>query len=232
MNDTPEKFLFDLNDFSNEKPVNAEEEEKSFSEEELNSAREESFRLGVHDATQKIRNEHEERSIQTQENLTQQLVTLLEAEQRREIEKSLDTAKLVLSIVKKMMPGLSRKYGEDEIISLVRQSLSDRADEPRIVLSVHESMLETMRGKIDNITQSQAYQGSVVIIADDNLSVTDCRVEWADGGIEKDFDRLYASIDKAFQQVVGRLETPSSEPPVQTAETHNHDNETEMTKGE
>lgn len=209
MNDKPEKFMFDLNDFSNQKPVNAEDEEKSFSEDELNAAREESFKLGIHDATQKIRNEHEERTIQTLEALTQHLVTLLTAENRRETEKNLATARLTLSIVKKLMPGLAKKYSDDEIISLVRQSLNDRTDEPRLVVSVHDSMLDTLRDKIDTITASQAFQGQVVIIADEHLAQNNCRIEWADGGIEKDFNSLYAAIEKAFQSVLNRIDMPA-----------------------
>lgn len=215
MNDGPEKFMFDLNDFSSQTPVNAEdEEEKSFTEDELNAAREESFHMGVQDATQKIRTEHDERSIQTMEALAQHLITLLNAEQRRETEKNLNTVRLTLSIVKKLMPGLSRKYSEDEIISLVRQSLNDRADEPRIVVSVHDAMLETLREKIDDITAAQAFQGQVIIIADENLDTTDCRIEWADGGIEKDFDKIYASIDQAFQSVLNRIKMPAEQPPI------------------
>lgn len=227
MDNNKDKFLFHLNDFSDEKPVNAEEEEKTFSEDELNQAREESFKLGTQDATQKIRGEHEERLVQCTETLTQHLSELLGAEARRDIEKSVDTARLTLSIVKKMMPNLSSKFAEDEIIALVKQALSDRPDEPRLVVVVHDEMLEPLRQKIDDITNSQAFQGKVVIIADDTIALTDCRVEWADGGIEKDFKVLYAAIEKSFNSVLQRLSTDGN--PVEDPHTPPAHEETEPT---
>ena len=202
--DNKEKFLFDLNDFSDDVAVNVEDEAPTFSEDELNQAREDSFKLGIEDATTKIRNEHEERFAQCLENVTQHLSTVLQAETRRELEKSIDTTRLTLSIVKKLMPHFSNRYSEDEIISLVKQSLHDRPEEPKIALVVHDTMLESLKEKIDHIAQTQAFQGQVVIIADDTIAQTDCRIEWADGGIEKEFKSLFASIETAFNTALQR----------------------------
>lgn len=204
--DKPKKYLFDLNDFNEDVPVNTEEEEPLYGDEDLNAAREDAFRQGQQDATQKIRDEQEERVLQCTESLTRHLGDLIQAEQRREASKNYDTARLTLSIVKKMMPNLARNYAEEEITSLVKQTLSDQNEEPRLVVVVHDSLLETLRDKIDAIAESQAFQGKVVIIADDSLKPTDCRVEWADGGIEKDFDSLYRAIEGAFNTVIHRMD--------------------------
>lgn len=224
--DKPKKFLFDLNDFSKDTPVNNEEErETTYGENELNAAREESFRLGQQDATQKIRQEQEERILQCTESLTHHLSDLIQAEAQREDTKNHDTARLTLSIVRKMMPNLARNFAEEEILALVKESLSTQNEEPRLVIVVHDSLLETFRDRIDTIAESQAFQGKVVIIADDSLKPTDCRIEWADGGIEKNFDSLYKAIEGAFNNVMHRIdktelpvksEQDASETPAQT----------------
>ena len=205
MVDTPEKFLFDLNDFSDDTPVNAEDVEQSFSEDELNRAREESFKLGVQDATQKIRQEQDERSLACFEKITAQLTQLIQAENQRALEKSLDTTRLTLSIVKKLMPYFSETYSQAEITSLIKQSLKDRPDEPRLVVVVHDTLLDPLREKIDDIAKGQAFQGQVVIIADETMSPQDCRVEWADGGIEREFKVVYNAIEQSFHSVLQRL---------------------------
>ena len=205
--DKPKKFLFDLNDFSNEKPVQPEpeeEQETTYAEEDLTAAREESFRQGQEQAAQTIRAEQDERRLQCLESVTRTLNDLVAAESSRENAKNHDTVRLTLSIAKKLMPSFSRKFAEEEIISLVRETLSERSEEPRLAVIVHDSMLESLRQKIDDIAGGQAFQGKVVIIADDTLNPTDCRIEWADGGIEKDFNALYSAIENAFHTLLHR----------------------------
>ncbi len=204
MNDKPKKFYFDLNDFSGDEPVNKKEDEKNYKQEDLDNAREESFKLGEQAATDKIRAEHNERELQMTELLAQQLNALLQKEQQRELSKNLDTTRLTLSIVKKLMPQFAKKYNEDEIIALVKQACHDRADEPRLVVTVHDEILEKFRDKIDDIAKAGGYQGQVIMIADENISLYDCRIEWADGGIEKDFEQLFGAIENAFQSVIHR----------------------------
>ena len=204
MNDKPKKFFFDLNDFSKQEAVNKKEEDKSFKEEDLNAAREESFKLGVQEATEKIRAERAERDLQVTEHLTSQLNALLQREEQRENGKVVDTARLTLSIVKKLMPQFVKKYSEEEIVALVKQACQDRSDEPRLVVTVHDTVLESLRGKIDDIARNSGYQGQVIMIADDNISPHDCRIEWADGGLEKDFDKIFQAVEQAFHNALNR----------------------------
>ena len=216
MDPKKEKFLFNLNDFSEEQPINGEDDEPSFSEEELNQARADSFAMGVTDATNKIRAEQAEREAQALEGINGILNQILAQEDRRQHDKTQDTIRLTLSVVKAMMPELSRKFGEDEVDALIKQVLADRPDEPRLVVVVHDTMLEPLRAKIDSITASQAFAGHVVIIADDNIDPKDCRIEWADGGIEKDFKSLFTQIERAL---MGGLDTSTPAPQPQAEKT-------------
>ncbi|MCZ6590627.1 MAG: hypothetical protein O7B98_05730, partial [Alphaproteobacteria bacterium] len=45
------------------------------------------------------------------------------------------------------------------------------------------------------------FDGKIVLLADDQLSPTDCHVLWADGGSERDVQRTWSEINKAVEQI-------------------------------
>ncbi len=231
MNDKPKKFMFDLNDFSDQRAVNQKDDDKggskpddkpkeqTFSEAELEAARLESYQQAVQETTQKIQAAQQEREILLLENIGNSLAGMSQREEQRELSKNIDTARLTLSIIKKLMPEMARKHSEGEIKALIKQVCQDRADEPRIVVSVHETMLERLRDKIDNLAASLGFQGQVVMIADENMSPPDCRIEWADGGLEKDFEHLYKTIEREFMDVLNRHNAPPAAAEINDAQT-------------
>ncbi len=56
----------------------------------------------------------------------------------------------------------------------------------------------------------KAYEGKVVILGDADLGPSDCRIEWADGGIERDVRALWEEIDHVLAEVQ-TIEHPNSD---------------------
>jgi len=108
---------------------------------------------------------------------------------------------VVAATVRKLVPALAKRNGLAEIETLVRDSLHALYDEPRVVIRAHDSVIEALQERIDGIAAASGFMGKVVLFGDDQFSETDCRVEWADGGAERNLGELWRRIDAAIERV-------------------------------
>ncbi len=118
-------------------------------------------------------------------------------EQIASMEKN--TAVLVLAIVKKLAPAIIADKPIQEVESLVQECLRNNPQEPRMVVRLDEQMLPLLRKKIDTIQTLNDYNGQIVLISEPMGNVSDCRVEWIDGGAERDFESLMKSVEETVQ---------------------------------
>lgn len=206
------KFLFDL-DFGapppplpdamvlEDSPADgelAEEEEMppaTFSEEELSLAREQAFEAGRQDG---IRQAEEE----TQRLLATSMAALsdgLRACEQRQAEADENRLKsaiaVVLSVARKLLPETAKNTAFDEITGVVRECLA-RIDEPvRVTVRVHSDAIEEVRSRAEEAASASAFEGKLVFVPDPRVAAGDCRVEWGDGGAERDQTRIWAEIE-------------------------------------
>lgn len=110
---------------------------------------------------------------------------------------------IALQLVRKIVPGLSARHGLGEIEELVRTAMPDLLDEPRVVVRVHDSLLDALREHIDPVAADGGFEGDFVLLADPGVAVGDCRIEWADGGVERDTKRLWQEIEEAVSRHFG-----------------------------
>lgn len=129
---------------------------------------------------------------------------------RTEIET--EALQAVLNITRKLVPHYAKAHGLEEIEGMVRECLTAVYDEPRVVIRAHESVLEHLKPRLDNVITSTGFGGKVVLFVDESLSESDCRVEWADGGAERDIARLWQEVESSISRFLAR------EAPTGTAE--------------
>jgi flagellar assembly protein FliH len=111
--------------------------------------------------------------------------------------KSLDVA---LAIVKKLFPALAARDGIAEIEEILTQCLASLKQEPRLVAYVSTAQLDALQGRLAELTAANGFEGRVVLIGDDKMAESDCRVEWADGGVERDSNQIWRTIEEAINQ--------------------------------
>ncbi len=208
------KFLFDQNNFDGNQP-----EEILYTEEQMLLAKEQSLAAGKAEGVSTTQQQQEARIGDLLQKTLALAEKLVGNEDKREIEKCRDTVKLTMQVVHKLLPGLAQKHALSEIENVILQSLEARRDEPRIAVTVPTEHLEQLTRRIDALTAGKAYAGKVILIADDALAATDCRVEWADGGAERLFERLYLQIDNEFVKSVSGI-SATLEPEQETNNTN------------
>ena len=120
------------------------------------------------------------------------------AEERRDRE----ALNVAVKLVQKLFPALERRYGLKEIEALITDSLDRLREKTRVVIRVAPNRLEAIQERIDALAAKSGYEGKVMVISDAELPDGDVRVEWAEGGAERDTNRLWREIETAIARTI------------------------------
>ncbi|MGH7124275.1 MAG: hypothetical protein ACREFI_07880 [Stellaceae bacterium] len=217
---TPRKYLFDLSFDHAQGPVAVRFQrnsvEPSFTRADLEAAcakaREEGHQAGLAEAAAGF----DGRLAQAAEALAAGLAGL--AAKEEEIRRATETraVELLRAVTAKAVPALARKEPLADLEAMVVDCLREAADEPRIVLRIAPDLFEPMRERLDAIAQSHGFAGKFVLLVDESLGPVDGRLEWADGGAERNTRRLAQDLDAALART---LLNPISAPEPSREET-------------
>ena len=113
---------------------------------------------------------------------------------------------LALAIVRKLMPEWARRGGMIEVEAMVRACLTDLIDEPRLIIRVAEDSIDLVRDHLDQTIASRGFGAKLMVIGDATVAPGGCRIEWAEGGAERDTAKLMAEIERCAARL---LEAPA-----------------------
>ncbi|MGD1880338.1 MAG: hypothetical protein ACFB13_22900 [Kiloniellaceae bacterium] len=208
-----EKFLFNTSfDMEKSPAVKAEEAPKAaavepppaptFSEEELEAARQAAFAEGKADGLAEAEANQANRLAEAVaelpplfDRLAQDLAAQADGQRR-------ETLEAAITVVRKLFPHLAREHGLDETRAVIEQCLERLRDEPRLVIRSADEDLDALKEHIEASAAHSAFDGKLVFLADDRLAPGDLRLEWADGGAERDQAGLWKEIDTVIDRAL------------------------------
>ena len=83
-----------------------------------------------------------------------------------------------------------------EIEAIVSDALSLLSSQPHVVIRVHEDLLEGFKQRFEAIALQNGFTGKLIILGEPDFDPSDCRVEWAEGGISRDASALASQVDE------------------------------------
>jgi len=209
----PQKFLFNVS-FDQPEPLlppgaRRTPAEPTFTRAELAAACEtassESRKVALAEAAQSS----EERQAGSLAALERGIVSLLESRAELAREAETQAGALLRAVLLKAVPALCRKDPLTEIEALLTGAIGEALDEPRLVLRVSEALFEPVQKRLAGIALAGGYAGKLVLLADATLAEGDGRVEWADGGAERDLAAQCAQIDDLLDRHGDPAVTPN-----------------------
>ena len=161
-------------------------------------AREDGFAAGT--AEERARNER--RHADAMETIAAGMAAI-ERTQRAEIDRCIQMAtRLALMIARKVAPALMDTAPMAEIEALVGEHLEQLIDEARVVVRVSEALVDPLKERIDALADARGFSGRVVLTPDTALADGDCRMEGADGGVERDTAATWKNLEGAIARLL------------------------------
>jgi flagellar assembly protein FliH len=208
------KFLFETS-FDKVEPLPNRPERRAaapppvtMTEEELAQIRAECFAQGCAKGAEDARAAAEALATQILGRIEERMKETLAAVDLAKDGIKRDAVQAAVFVTRKIVPGFARNANMAEIEALVASCLAKVLDEPRVVVRVHDSLLDPLKERVVALAERSGFSGRIVLIADDKLSAADCRVEWADGGAERDTEWMWSQIEGVVQRFLSGLSAP------------------------
>jgi flagellar assembly protein FliH len=199
----PAKFLFDV-DFAAGADRKPAEPTITLSEHALRLAEAETagHRRGYADAQADAKVEADRRMAEALESIAANLGKANEALLAIETRLECEAVEVAVAVARKLAPALIAREPFAEISALASNCFRELVSSPHIAVRVNDALYAPAREKLDDIVRAKSFQGRLVVMAEPDIAVGDCRIEWADGGITRDIAATEAAIDAAVASYV------------------------------
>ncbi|MBX9840331.1 MAG: flagellar assembly protein FliH [Xanthobacteraceae bacterium] len=125
--------------------------------------------------------------------------TIVAAEQRIEAE----AIELAVAIARKLVPELLQREPFGEIAALATECFRQLSTAPHVVVRVNDALHETAQKQLEEIARTRGFDGRLVVVAEPEIAVGDCKIEWADGGIIRDMAQMEETIGTTIARYLG-----------------------------
>jgi flagellar assembly protein FliH len=164
----------------------------AYTAEEVEAIRQEMFAKGKAAASQEAMNVQAAALISIAQGLgtlISQFDATLEATRN-------DSAQLALAVGRKLAEAAIDAFPGLEVENLLGECMHKLHQEPRLVVRVNPSLVDAIRERVGPLGEKHGFSGRVVILGEPALSGSSCRIEWADGGIERDLSGTFAGLEE------------------------------------
>lgn len=190
---TVRKFTFSAN-FAAPKPK--KQVAPTFSLDELEAAREAAFADGEAAGRKATLAAIEKVVADAAVLIAQSLRGLFAAEDARREQMKIDAATMAHAFARKIAPQALRDAPLEDIRDMIETYVALCYNEPRIVIRVADMLVDPLKDLSAKIAQEQGYMGKIVILGDDHMQGSDCKIEWADGGAERNEQKITHELDR------------------------------------
>jgi flagellar assembly protein FliH len=186
----------------------------TFSEEELALARDQAFEAGRQSGLQEAASTLEQMVGMAMATMAHHLHGMTGAQATANQAQSRDAVAIALAIVRKLHPEFCRLFGLAEIEAALTEAMAGLDQVARITVKIHPDLLQEVRKRSEALITQSAFDGKLIVVADPAMALGDCRLDWGDGGTERDQARTWAEIDRAVETALGVLQIPENPDPL------------------
>jgi flagellar assembly protein FliH len=160
------------------------------------------YRRGYEDARTDAGIEAERRMAAALEAIAASLAEASAALKAIEARLECEAVEVAVAVARKLAPALVAGEPFAEISALASSCFRELIAAPHIAVRVNDELYAAIREKLDAIARGRGFEGRLVVLAEAEVAPGDCRIEWADGGINRDSAAADAAIGEAVARYV------------------------------
>lgn len=198
----PAKFLFDV-DFGTAEHRHVDQAtSKAALEIAAADAEARGYRAGYAAAQAEATAEAERRRIAALEQIAGTLSSLMTGLQQIEQRLEAEAVEVAFAVASKLASELLAREPFAEIAALAADCFRHVIGVPHVVIRVNDALYADSREKLEEIARLRGFEGRLIVLAEPEVALGDCRIEWADGGLSRDRAKAEAAISEAVAAYV------------------------------
>jgi flagellar assembly protein FliH len=127
------------------------------------------------------------------------------------IEARLETeaVRVSVAVAGKLAPELIAREPYTEISALATECFRHLVNTPHVVVHVGSDIYDTAKEKLQETAAACGFEGRLVVMSDSDMAPGDCRIEWADGGVNRDEAATLSAINDVVTRYVAARSAPN-----------------------
>lgn len=196
---------------SNDETVTEDQEPEiivpTFSEEEVEIARQQGYEAGKEEGLAATTETLTKQINETLVKIDEKLIPAFQKQDSINHEISRAAHSLAIGVCKKMMPAMAKQNSFGEVEKVIEEVFSKALEVPSITIVVHADLVEAVEIRLCELAKEKEYKGRIHVKANKANEPSDCRVDWANGGIERNTNELWANITSILKRNIGEKPT-------------------------
>jgi len=208
--------MFDEEETKNEKDNKTDllqQEEKpsvedapTFSEEDLNAAKQIALKQGIQEGKAEVMSGIEREISSSLDTISLKLESLMQVHKKWTEAINKDTLRLAHAIMKKLAPQLTINNELNEVEHTIKHAFEFIDKQPKVLIQISQHLKNPLQEKIDLVTSRANFDGEVILFGNSELAGDDCRIKWDSGEMERSMSTTWDQIDKIVDRVIAETE--------------------------
>ncbi len=190
----------------------------TFSEEELKSAERDAYQRGFLEGTKEghsqAQNEHTEINrliTEGLENFIKNISPIFSQYKSHCMELKQNMPTLALSIAKKVAGDALTIDHIVVVESAAKKCLEIMISEPDISITINSRLAGELKNKIKQLSSKEKFASNISIIGNEDIAISDYRIEWKNGSLERNTEKLWQHMDKAIGNMLATIANEEEE---------------------
>ena len=199
-------------------PVDPADEPKH-SDNQLAAARQQAYAEGVEAGIQQAREEGEYIASTALTAVSQEMGRINGVHETIVRDAHTEAIGLALIIARKLAAEIFTRFPVPEIEAVIRDllvQLGELTTEPNVMVRVDPALVHLVEQQIETLKSQSGFEGQITVAGQDGISGSDCRVEWAEGGGERNVsvieNEIVAAVIRYIESVEARWQREAARP--------------------
>ena len=179
-----------------------------YTEEDLTAAERDGYKKGFIEgekegraAAENAQADIDRKVLAMQEKFTASITPLLNDYRKRALQFQKDMPQVAFAVAKKVAGIALAESAHAVIADIVERCCETMISEPKITITIHESMGDTLENKFQQIAARMPAATDIIILRDPTIAPHDCRIDWQNGNMERSTEQLWQQLEKVIENL-------------------------------
>ncbi len=168
----------------------------SYSQEDLDEAIEKAVEETVVKVKQEVQSDEINRQNELLAEIKNQLAQIFTKSDEQTIGMEEDGLKFFVACLRKVLPTIDTVTALPEIKNFLQENFVNLRNQKSLAFYLAPDMAKEVAPLIEKAAEQNDFEGKISIHKDDKLGLSDCRIEWKDGYVERDVTQLLDKIEE------------------------------------
>ena len=183
-----------------------EPNEPTYSQEEFDNA----VSQAEKDAYEKGYKAAEDENIKKQnlllDDIKNQLMTIFADLDNKTSGIESSSLKFAVALVRKILPTLEKERAEAEVKNFLSENFANFVVQDSLSFAFHPDTIAIVANSLGRLAEQNDFEGKISVHKDTSLGLSDCRVEWKNGGVERSTSKVLGKIETIIEDDIRERE--------------------------